>query len=302
MLGRQANVVAKKLSHAPIPFESPVLPSKSSIAHVQLRHCFVTSKPQSTTDLASVAKSTPISSGSLSAIGRTAQSQESARSRPYNSNFSYLFEAKDAGSPNHDIITKVTASHDNEHGQSMGWASNPWSLSTDSFPKSSASNIVNVQTPHPPVSLASEHSSASVTAKRRKYASISNVDFTPLKNAYLTVRSLSSRPISQANNGMIFGKHVAISPRKIRSSAALSDATTELKEAEHSSPSISLIGSKADQETLQPQSNPIIKSSARGKGVHSVVFQVDQVGPSLDRDLEHDENLSFTMSPWKSGA
>jgi hypothetical protein len=53
------------------------------------------------------------------------------------------------------------------------------------------------------------------------------------------------------------------------------------------------IGSKEAKEELQQQSKPTIRNSPRIKGVHSVVFQIDQVGPSLDRDLNHDENLSF---------
>lgn len=300
MLGRQANVIAKKSLPATMPVESSTLPQKRSIIHAHLQKLFINAQPPTAFELASVAKGNPVSFGPHSAARHSSQSQESARSRPYNSNFSYMFETKESGS-NQAISIKGTASQDNASDQCIGWASNPWSLSTDASLPNSTSNALKVQTPHPPASQASELSSATVTAKRRNYTVISTTDFNPFKDADSAVRSISSRPLSHkalVPNRMFFEKHAARSPRKFQpSSVALSDAKTELKDiSDHSGLTDLFIGSKVAKETLQSNSNSTIKNLAR----HSVFFLADQVGPSLDRDLKHDEN--FSMSPWKSGA
>jgi CRP-like cAMP-binding protein len=310
MLGRQANVVAKKVQHAPMLADNSHMPLKGSIIHSHLQKLFVTAQPSSMMELASVAKGTPISSCPQSANGRAVQSQESARSRPYNSNFSYLFEAKEAVPPQPEILMKGILSRDHQSsGQTL--KNEPQLADQLHLPKSS-SNVLKVQAPHPPAANASEHSSSTLNSKRRKYAVISTADFNPFKDADLTVRSLPTRPQSHRafiHNPALFEKHAAGSgsPRKlISSSVAFSDAKTEPKAnqavLDRSQDPHLFIGSKDAKEGLQQQSKSIPKNSARIKGVHSVVFQIDQVGPSLDQDLEHHENLSFSMSPWKSGA
>ena len=306
MVGRQANIIAQKSTPALMHTEHSRMPLKGSIIHAHLQKLFVSTQPPTIIELASVAKGTPLSSCPQSSSGRAAQSHESARSRPYNSNFSYLFESKDAGSPPHpEIFTKNISTKDQNHSSAWALTHESLSQSTERLPPKSTSNILMVQPPHPPATDASEHSSATLNTKRRKYAVISTADFNPLKDADLTVRSLPTRPQSHksiAPNRTFFEKHAAGSPKKFTSSfVSLSDAKTEPKEVREQDPHL-FIGSKIANEGLQSHSKSTTKNSARIKGAHSVVFQLDQDGPSLDRDLEHDQNLSFSMSPWKSGS
>jgi hypothetical protein len=309
MLGRQANVVVKKETLAPMLVEHSNMHPKGSMIHAHLQKLFVAVEPPSMIESASVSEVTPISTFPHSANERAIQSQESARSRPYNSNFSYLFEAKDSGPPNPDINTKSILMRD--HHQSNGQTSHdePQKIAHLPPPKSTL-NVLKIQTPHPPATNALEHSSSTLNSKRRKYAAISSADFNPFKDADLTVRSLPTRPQSHkacAHNRTFFEKHASSSctPKKLPSSSIiLSDAKTEIKAiaavSDRYEDPLLFIGSQETKEGLQQQSNSTIKNSARIKGAHSVVFQIDQVGPSLDRDLEHDENLSFAMSPWKA--
>jgi hypothetical protein len=240
-------------------------------------------------------------SGTHSVTLHPSQSRESAQSRPYNSHFSYLFEAKETCS-HHDVITKGTESRDIIQDLRDRGMQNPSLLSIDSLSSKSTLNMSKVQTPHPPVLHASEQSSATVTAKRKKFAIIATANFTPPKDADLTVRSLSSRlPLHKASgsNRMFFEKHAGDSPKKFQpSSVVLSDAETKPKDtssSDHVQPPDFFVGRKVAKESLQ-LSSAAIKSSVR----HSVALHGDQVGPSLDRDLEHDENLNFSMcSPWK---
>ncbi len=204
------------------------MPPKSSIIHAHLQKLFVTAQPPAILELESVGKGAPI----LSANERAVVSQESARSRPYNSNFSYLFEAKDAGLPHPDISMNDILLRD--HHRSSGHLSNHESQSTDLLPPpNSSSNVSKVQTPHPPATNASEHSSSTTNSKRRKYAVISTADFNPFKDADLTVRSLPTRPQSNkatAHNRAFFEKHAAgTSSHKtyLSSSVALSIAISD---------------------------------------------------------------------------
>lgn len=299
MLGREANVVTNG-NIAQMPTVSRMqMPRKFSIVDAHVQKLFVNVQPTAEIELVSESKKTLLPSGDFSAAGRAAQSQESARSRPYNSNFSYLFEAKESDSPHHDRITQHNAIQEQACDHSICWTSNPYSQPFDQQPSNSTANLSKVQVPHPPVSQVIEHSSATVTAKRRMYAVISSADFSPAADADPTIRGLTSRPQYKTATRGIFQKHAGKdSPRTFQpSSVTLSNAKTEpkgiLTVLDAAQDTDLFIDSKISKQTL---SSPAIKNSSRVKGVHSVLFQMDQVGPSLDRDLEYDELLSFSMT------
>jgi hypothetical protein len=299
ILGRQSNATAKNSTSAPMPVESASIPhKKGSIVHLHLQKLLMNPDPPPTTELAAHVKGTTLSSTLYSASGRAGQSQDSARSRPYNSNFSYLFEEKGVVPSRVEFLPQETAPQNHPSDFSTGCASNPVSQESNLHVSTLSSNVLKVQAPHPPASHSSEQPSSTVDIKRRKYAVISTANFNPLNDAGLTVSSLPCRPQSHkpnTSNRSFFAKHVASGTKNSvqLSSIALSEAHTEIK---------CLTPKNAEDTILQSQYKTNNPNSARVKGNHSVVFHLGQAGPSLDCDLEHGENLNFSMSPWKIGA
>lgn len=309
ILGRRSTVAAKKTSPVPKIAESSQTPHKGhSVIDTHLKTLFINQQPPTRVEIVAHPKASPMSSVSHSANGRAIESQESARSRPYNSNFSFLFEGKEVGSLHQEIMSRGHASRGHLPHQSISWTSNQISESTDQPPSNLTSNVLMIQTPHPPASQLSENAAAGVAAKRRKFVVISTADFHPTKDAELKDHCLPSRPQSHksyAANQKPFETHVASSPRKAHPTAvALSAAKTEPKqispELDRTHSSDLFIGSKDAREARELQLNGAIKNPARIKGAvtHTVGFQIDQVGPPLDRDLGRDD-VSFSMSPWK---
>jgi hypothetical protein len=310
MLGRRANVVAKKTLLSPKNEESSQFQQKGSVIDTHLKTLFINQQPPPRIEIVAQAKVTPMSSASHSANGRTIQSQESARqSRPYNSNFSFLFEGREVGSLHQEIVSRGQASGGHVPDQSVGWTSNQLPESIDQLSSKPTSNLLTIQTPHPPASQSSENASAGVAAKRKKFVALSTAEFNPTKDAELKDHCLPARPQSHktsAPNQKLFETHVASSPKKVQpSTIALSAAKTEPKVtapvSDRAHPTDLFIGSKDAREARQLELNAANKKPARVKGTHAVGFHMDQVGPPLDRDLGRDE-VSFSMSPWKSGA